>query len=151
MNPANSIKYSGRFDHKLDSKNRVSIPLSWRPEEGEELYLIIKPGDEFDCITALTEERLLELETQALNDEEFSIEERNDYVDWLFSNSVKVSINNQGKLLVPKKMCEHLELNEHVTLIGKNKYFNIWATNAYDTIHTTKTPSVKKFTKKYRM
>ena len=45
----------GRYDHKMDPKFRVSVPVDWRPAPGEELRLLLSVSYKLPVVAVLTE------------------------------------------------------------------------------------------------
>ena len=149
MSKGISRRFNGRYDHKLDPKNRVSIPLEWRPSEGDALYLILSERNGFTGIKALTETRLDEIEEGVRNEEGLTTKQKNEYMEWLYAACVKTTVNNQGKLLIPKKMCEQAQLADKVVLIGGGNAFDLWKPSTYEKMDTARKANITNINDSY--
>lgn len=135
--PTNS--FEGVFDFKLDAKFRVSVPAEWRPGRGEAVPL-----------------RLLKWKThgvpvlKALTDEGFSAMiasiDNSDAPDGVkgqrkgvvYSRNTPVTINDQGKLLIPKKLAEEHGLGSGgaVHFYGRGTNFDIVSPRDHEAMQT---------------
>lgn len=127
-----SSKLRGKFDHKLDPKNRVAIPAEWHPKEGGSLLLLASEHDGFFGIKALTERKVNEIEESVKNEVEMTTKQKNEFLEWLNGSCVEVTINSQGKLLIPKKMCEEAQFETQLILVGRGSFFEIWEPSTFE-------------------
>lgn len=137
-----SSKLRGRFDHKLDPKNRVSIPSEWRPREGGALFLVVTERNGFSGIKALTEHKLEEIEESVKNEPSMTTKQKNEFLEWLNGACVEVTVNNQGKLLIPKKMCEQARFTSELVLVGRGGFFEIWEPSTFEKMNTATQPRI---------
>ena len=103
----------GAYTHKLDPKNRIAIPTEWRP-----LIEKIKSAPGYS-------EAQIDL-----------------FIGKLYANCVEAIINAQGKLLIPKPMCEHAQLSSAVRLAGRGGYFELWEPSAYEEVALRENASI---------
>lgn len=126
MEVENSSEYRGKFDHKMDPKNRVAVPVEFRPGEGEKLYLLESHREGRAVIKALTTTRVRSMENSVRDRADLTPAHKDLIIGKLNADCVAVQINPQGKLLVPKKICEYAQLKGDVKLVGRGDYFEIW-------------------------
>ncbi|MGC6467372.1 MAG: division/cell wall cluster transcriptional repressor MraZ [Akkermansiaceae bacterium] len=118
----------GHHDRQLDTKGRISLPVSFRPAPGENVYLLEVKVLGVPCLRVLTEEgfqqKLRDIEkmegaTPALRDRARGT---------LFGMCLETKVNDQGKLTIPKAMAEGhgLELPGSALLVGRGKLFEIY-------------------------
>lgn len=138
-----SRRLRGKYDHKLDSKNRVAIPAKWEPREGGTLSLLPTDRKGFPCIKALTEDKLEEIENKINNDPDMSEKQKNYFLEWVYGSCEEVSVNNQNKLLIPKKMYDEAQLDSDVVLIGRGNFFEIWEPSTYEKMNAVSQPEIK--------
>ena len=124
-----SSRLTNSFPHKLDPKNRVAIPSEWRAVEGGSLWLLPLGEEHQHCIKVFTTKKLESIEQTAAQNP--NTQEANYFIEWLYSQCVEVTINSQGKLCIPKKMCEQAQLSDLVLLVGKGTFFEIWRPERY--------------------
>ena len=119
--------YLGFKPYAVDPKYRFAVPPAWRPEGGEVLYLLFSLTAEMPMLKVLT---------QAGYDERVGIVERSDkgeaekrqLLGRLAMRLREVSINEQGKLTLPKDLSEKAEIkpDSDIMLVGRHGHFEIW-------------------------
>ncbi len=126
----------GTYLHKMDPKNRVSIPSEWRPEEGCSLLLLAGRRVELPTIKVYTRQKFLEIVEKVQASTQYSEAQIDLYLGKLFANCEKAEVNSQGKLLIPRNMCEHANLSCQIRLAGRGGYFELWEPQAYQEART---------------
>ena len=61
------------------------------------------------------------------------------YVGKITGCSFEAEVSTQGKLLIPKKQRERMNLVENATIVGRGAYFEIWKPEDFE---ATNTPEV---------
>ncbi len=118
----------GAFEHKLDPKCRVSVPADWRNVAGSgQLRLLQSSSYELPALRVLTEEEYDDMLKTVDAMEGWSPAQKKKMKGKIHSRSQKVSMSDQGKLLVPKAWCSHPEIEpgEAIKLVGRGTYFEI--------------------------
>ena len=115
--------FAGQFHHTVDDKNRITIPSRWRRVQAEE-FIILPERDEFLRVMSLEEfERVT---GAAETDANVSAHDRRVFLRQLHASAQHVTIDKQGRLVLPEDLCRLLELNGEVTLVGGRGRFEIW-------------------------
>lgn len=127
-----STRLTNTFPHKMDPKNRVAIPSEWRAVEGGVLWLLASEKDGEFCLKAYTAKKLESIEREVHEELGMTTKEKNIFLEWMYSRCVEVTINSQGKLCIPKRMCEQVGLSGMVTLVGRGSFFEIWSPAAFE-------------------
>jgi DNA-binding transcriptional regulator/RsmH inhibitor MraZ len=124
--------HEGFVEYKMDPKFRVSIPVEWRPEKGGLLRLQLSKGYDMPVIKVLTEEAFAE-RIATIEDSELNPAQKQQKLGKLHMLCKKATLNDQGKLLVPKEWSEKasLEADKEVVLAGRGKHFEIWNTENF--------------------
>lgn len=120
--------FLGRFDHTLDAKGRLFIPSDFKDEINKFLY-IMRGYD--GCITVWCEEDF-KTKYEKLQALPFNQSDSRDFVRLNYASIVKLELDDQGRILLPKKVILKHQLTKKVTLIGVGDFFEIWDTDAYD-------------------
>ncbi len=135
--PINS--FEGVFDFKLDAKFRVSVPSEWRPARGEALPLRLLNWQTYQVpvLKALTDEAFVAM-VASIDDSDLPAGVKGQRKGLLYSRNTPVTINEQGKLLIPKKLAkEHgLDSGGAVHLYGRGTNFDIVSPRDYSEIQT---------------
>src|SRR5690606_21778075 len=118
----------GRKDHKMDPKCRVSVPPEWRPDQGEQLHLLLSESYDLPVVKVLTERDYASRVAEVEEHPTLNQAQKRKMLGRLAFNCVEAAVNPQGKLLVPKdwSAAAQLEANKPVVHAGRGTYFEIW-------------------------
>lgn len=117
----------GVIEHKLDTKGRVSVPVTWRPPAGKSVFLLRASSYGQPTLRVLSEEAFTQKLQQIASHETLTPRQRDNATGMLYANSIEAKVNEQGKLLVPKAWAEERELSlpGPVTLVGRGNHFEM--------------------------
>jgi len=123
QNPA-APKFTAAFCHKVEGKNRITIPAAWRFEEAVELYMIERSTQR--CVSVMP---LAEVERLRAKADQMEPEERTDFLDTFATSLRLVTLDKTGRLTIPEDFSELLGLPDarEVWLSGSLDTFNIWS------------------------
>jgi MraZ protein len=123
----NDQRCKGAVTYKMDPKARVSIPVAWRPGYAEPLFLLESNTHEMPMIKVLTNEAYLH-RVNLIKDSDHIPAEKTRMLGKLAMNSKEVQLNEQGKLLIPKELCERVGLAAEAELVlaGRGLHFEVW-------------------------
>ncbi len=126
--------FEGEYEHKLDKKLRVSVPSLWRPSAGGSFGLRLLKWElsGVPVIKALTEEAFeAALASIQASDLPAGVKSRQKAA--LYTHNQPVSVNEQGKISIPKKFAEErgLAAEENIHFLGRGNYFEIITPNNY--------------------
>lgn len=121
-------RYKGFSPYKMDPKFRVSIPPLWRPEAGARLYLLFSKAHELPVVKVLSQEAYDE-KVELIQGSTKTPREKSEMLGKLAMLTREASLNEQGKLLVPKDLSEPSGIlaESEVMLAGRGNYFQIWS------------------------
>ncbi len=129
--------YESHSDYKMDPKNRVSVPVVFRPEkEGESIRLQLSTEHKKEkVIKVFTSEDFQDKFRQI---EEADIPQANKLAlaGALRMNSREATISAQGKLTVPKEWADKIGIKAEGTAIlaGRNSYYIICSEDTFTRI-----------------
>lgn len=135
-------RFRGESHHKVDSKGRVSIPSFFRrvleagdPDwtDGLRPQLVIVYGDHrrkfLECYTI---EAINDVDDRISSMPRGSIERR--MLERMFhGQSFPTEVDNDGRLVLPQKLRDKIELDKEAFFIGAGDTFQIWKPETYDT------------------
>ena len=128
--------FEGFNDFKLDAKGRVSVPSEWRPKKGKVIRLRLLKWKALGVpvLKALTDEAFEAMVRSIDEDPELGAGQKGAKKGLVYSRNTAVSINEQGKLLIPKKLVEEhgLEPGGAVHLFGRGTNFDIVSPRDYE-------------------
>jgi MraZ protein len=121
--------FSGRFDHAVDEKGRVSIPAKFREilqREGHDRLYITN--------TVVQREKCLELFPPSEWDkvvERFNAVRNADqdaqlYETFYIGGAHELQVDKQGRILIPPRLRGYAHLDRDVTFSAKHNRFELW-------------------------
>ncbi len=128
------VLFSGKFEHKLDPKSRVSVLSDWRDRCDGKFQLIDAQKKGYPVIKCYTQETFAEMIAYIRRKSEemqATPKDIDDYVGDIIGRSYEAEVSTQGKLLIPKVQRERLRLSEMVVLVGRGEYFEFWNPEDY--------------------
>ncbi len=120
----------GRVDHAIDDKNRIRIPAMYLAAfpEGEPLFFVeYSPG----CISVMPEsvkDRRIGREEDCDPDDE----EAFNAMRIIFSSTMPVEVDNQGRAKIPKYYREIAGIKKDVVTIGFADFIEIWDRDRFE-------------------
>jgi MraZ protein len=121
-------KFTGRFEHTLDEKGRLTIPSRFRARLGDQFVLTVAPPD--PCLAmypqAAWADFCAKLETAQRKDAQYRA-----FVRYLFAHTEEAALDNQGRLLVPSTLRELAGIERDVVLAGALTRIEVWAATAW--------------------
>lgn len=117
----------GEYHHSVDSKNRISLPAKFRTTMGE--TVVINRGID-NCLSVYTQEawqemldKLSSLSMTKANEREFS--------RFMLSGAAEVSVDSQGRVLVPDNLKEYAGIDKKVVWAGVGSHAEMWAEDSW--------------------
>jgi len=119
-------RYKGFKPFKMDPKFRVSIPTAWRPEAGAVLFLLFAKENDMPVVKVLSQEAY-DQKVSLIEGSDKTPAEKGKMLGKLAMLCREASLNEQGKLLVPKDLSEKagIAAEGDVVLAGRGIHFEI--------------------------
>jgi DNA-binding transcriptional regulator/RsmH inhibitor MraZ len=118
--------YEDRYPYKMDPKNRVSVPVVFRPdEEGEPIRLQLSTEHKKEKVIKVFTADAFQDKFRQIEEAEIPQANKLALAGALRMNSREATISSQGKLTVPKEWADKIGLKADGTVIlaGRNSYF----------------------------
>ena len=116
-------KFTGRYEHSLDEKGRLTIPARLRARLGDHFVLTIAPPDQ--CLALYPEstwsEFCAKLEAAPRKDAQYRA-----FVRHLFAHTEEVTLDAQGRLVVPQSLRELAGIENDAVLVGALTRIELW-------------------------
>jgi MraZ protein len=115
------------FTNKIDAKGRVSVPVQFRASLVNESFSGMVVYESFinDCVEGCDIERIKKLSESIDNLDPFS-EERDAFAAAVLGGSVQLSIDGDGRVILPENLLKKLKIKSEITFVGKGSTFEIW-------------------------
>lgn len=122
--------YAGEFRHAVDGKHRVTVPSRWRSGgDGEEFFAVPDPAGNFLMILPPHEFDRVKVDVEA--NPAISPADRRKFIRRFYALAQLVSVDKQGRILLPEEYCRRLGLEGEVVLIGSHGRMEIWNTQRW--------------------
>jgi len=122
-----SQPYLGFKPYAVDSKYRFALTPAWRPANGEVLFLLYSRTHEMPMLKVLTQEGYDERVSIVKNSDKDEATKRQ-LLGSLAALCREVTLNEQGKLLIPKDLSEKADIkpDSDIMLVGRHGHFEVW-------------------------
>lgn len=120
------------FTNKVDAKGRVSVPAQFRASLVSESYSAMVVYESFinSCIEGCDLERIKKLSESIDNLEPFS-EERDAFATAVLGGSVQLSIDGDGRVILPENLLKTAKIKDNAVFVGKGSTFEIWEPQSF--------------------
>lgn len=112
----------GEYEQKIGDKNRILLPKGLRDEVGDEL--IISKGFE-QCLIILTPAQWKEL-IESVVSGPFVSGQMRDTRRFLYASASKLSLDAQGRFIVPQFLKAYSNLNKEAVFLGLGSWIELW-------------------------
>jgi MraZ protein len=121
--------FNGRFDHAIDDKGRVNIPVRFREElerDGHDrLYITNSVFEGQRCLEVYPPNEWTRLQEQIRQKARFDNQVRS-FELFYIGGAHEVLVDKQGRILVPPKLREFAALDRDVTFSALTDHFQLW-------------------------
>lgn len=121
------------YHNRLDKKGRVSIPAQFRgalvAQESPAVIAYCSPLN--SCIEACGMPRIMKINQRVERFDPYS-SERDAFAAMLFGESVQLSMDTEGRVLLPESLVKFAKLKDQVTIVGKGEVFEMWEPKAFE-------------------
>ncbi len=118
----------GEYTHTLDEKNRMSLPVKFRKEIGSNV--VIAPGLD-NCLSLFTTKEWQKISSK-LSDSSMLASDNRSFSRFMFGQAVDVSVDSQGRILIPENLKNRSQLSSKVVVIGVQNRVEIWNENTWN-------------------
>ncbi len=127
--------FYGEYDHTLDRKGRLIIPSKFREVAQAhyvEKFFVTRGLDK--CLFFFTEEewKIQEAKFKSLS---FTKPEARKFNRLYFSGACELTVDKQGRVLIPKYLKEFAGIKHDVVVIGVSSRIEIWAKDKWKEVY----------------
>lgn len=120
--------FMGRYNHTIDPKGRLSIPSKFREILGEE-FVVSKGMDGCLFVYAIEDWKVFEAKLASLP--LINVEARQ-FARYFLSGAQYVTVDKQGRILMPQDLREFAGLEKDVVLAGMGGRIEIWSLDKWN-------------------
>lgn len=113
----------GRYEHTVDAKNRVFIPAKFKDSLGISFKITYNKLVN-KCILVYSDEEWIKLEEKV---SALPSLQHDFFIREIFSNTVDVQLDSQGRIVIPQFLKDSAELQKNVLFLGVGNHVEIWS------------------------
>jgi MraZ protein len=128
--------FIGDYTCKADVKGRIILPAAFKkqmPADAQDRFVVRKDIFENCLVLYSIEDWNLQLARIRKRINPYN-REHNTFLRNFFKGTAELSLDNNNRLLVPKRFMEMIGADRDVVLAGQDGRIEIWATDAYNRI-----------------
>ena len=110
----------GQYEHSIDAKGRVIMPVKLKKYLGDE-FIITRGLD--DCLFVFAEQEWSSFEEKIRS---LPLSKARDVQRYFFSGAALVSVDKQGRILIPQALRSAAYLDKEAVIIGAYNRVEIW-------------------------
>jgi len=125
--------FIGDFTCKVDVKGRIILPMAFKkqmPADSQDHFVIRKDIFENCLVLYAIEDWNRQIETIRKKVNSFN-REHNMFVRNYFMGTAELSLDNNNRILVPKKLMDSINAGRDVVLAGQDGRIEIWTVDDY--------------------
>ena len=133
------------YTNKIDRKGRVSVPSSFRDSLIMETFNGIIAYTSFvnPCVEACGMERM-EILSETIDNLDPYSETRDAFATTILGGCVQLSLDCDGRIILPKSLIEAAGLKDQACFVGKGTTFEIWSPENFKDYATNLSEIAKK-------
>ncbi|HLQ39480.1 MAG TPA: division/cell wall cluster transcriptional repressor MraZ [Tetragenococcus sp.] len=112
----------GEFQHSIDSKGRLIIPVKLRDQLGEK-FVVTRGLD--GCLFGYPQAEWEKLE-EKLNQMPLAKKDARSFVRFFYSAATECEIDKQGRINIPTTLRKHASLEKSCVITGVSTRIEIW-------------------------
>lgn len=128
------VTFIGDFQCKVDEKGRVVLSAAFKKAMADETRFVVRKDLFEKCLVmypySYWEEELAQLRKK-LNPYN---REHKAFLRDFFKSTVEISLDANGRFLIPKRLGDLVGVDREVVLIGVDRYIELWAKEMYDNL-----------------
>lgn len=115
--------FLGQYEHTIDEKGRMTIPARFRDLLQNGAYITTGFDHNLMVLTADSFEKIYD----RVNHLSMTDPTARQLKRLIFSNADRVEIDRAGRILIPQKLRETVQLKTDAVVLGVGDYFEIWS------------------------
>jgi MraZ protein len=115
-------QFIGEYQHKLDSKNRFSLPSKIRATIGE--VVIVTKG--LDGCSYVYSQPAWEEITAKLSSLSLGSRSARAFNRFVQSSATEITVDKSGRILLPENLRNHTDIDSEVIIAGVGNHLELW-------------------------
>lgn len=118
--------FIGQYYHTLETKNRLSLPKTFRDQESHWILTRGLDGGLFGFKQSEFETQLTELSERT-----FTLKSNRDFIRLMTNDATAVEVDDNGRVQLPEYLIKLAHLQKQVVVAGSFKWIEIWDLETY--------------------
>ena len=114
--------FIGEYEHSVDVKGRVIMPVKLREDIGE-TFILTKGLD--GCLFAYSQTEWTNFE-EKLKTLPLTNKNAREFVRFFLSGAIECEIDKQGRFLIPSNLRDYAKLDKEIVILGVGTRIEIW-------------------------
>ena len=123
--------FVGTHVNKVDRKERVSVPAEFRALLGSPPNFFAFPSLLSSGVECCTSEVFETFGQKLQGIDRFISEEQDNIADLIYASCHNMSVDRDGRVVLPEKLKIHAGIQEKAVFVGKGETFQIWEPNKH--------------------
>ena len=124
------VPFRGTFEHTLDAKNRLTVPVRYRKALGDGALLAM-PLDQKPCVAIWLPGEYDTYTQRAIEELPPLSPKRSELERFFFGNSQLVDLDAAGRIMLPAFLIDHAKLAKDVVVVGAGNRLELWGKGAW--------------------
>jgi MraZ protein len=125
------VPFRGTFEHTLDAKNRLTVPVKYRPELEHDGALLAMPLDQEPCVSIWLPGEYDAYTQRAIEELPPLSAKRNELERFFFGKSQLVELDKAGRIMLPAFLIDHAKLAKDVVVVGAGSRLELWGRDSW--------------------
>ena len=128
------VNFLGSYTYTVDHKGRVNVPKKFRKHirTDEDDTLIITRGLD-GCLFVYPIDQWEQIDTR-LRELPVTRQNTRTFIRMLSSEAVAVSMDQQGRIALPRQLIERAGIETEVKIVGTLDHFELWSPGKYEEV-----------------
>jgi MraZ protein len=123
--------FLGSFRHQIDDKGRVSLPASFRRDAADQPLVLVQVHT--NALTLYPQATWEEVEGRLRELLRLQPSSR-PYVLSVTANAVEVAPDKQGRILIPQRLLQAVDISDSALLVGAIDRVEVWNPDRFDAL-----------------
>jgi MraZ protein len=120
--------FMGEYQHSIDDKGRLIIPAKFREALGAQ-FVVTRGLDNCLFVYPNAEWAILEQKLKSLP---LMKSDARAFTRFFFSGATECELDKQGRINIPKNLCEYAKLEKECVVLGVSNRVEIWSKEVWE-------------------
>lgn len=115
--------FMGEYQHSIDDKGRLTVPSKFRENLGPQ-FIVTRGLDNCLFVYPMSEWSVLEQKLKSLP---LMKSDARAFSRFFFSGATECELDKQGRVNLPKNLCDYAKLDKDCVVIGVSNRVEVWS------------------------